>query len=235
MHGTGKLGTMKRSMALAALGAALGMPALAPTTALASEPFVGEIRFFGFNFAPLNWATCSGQVMSIAQNDVLFALVGTTYGGDGQNTFNLPDMRGRIPLHMGQGPGLSPRTIGEKAGSETTTLTVNNLPSHNHAIGPVSLSGALSATLNANSAVGDNHDPAGNAIAPAGAAALGFQSAAPNVSMNAGSVTLTGALTGGSLPASTGPSGSSLPVSNIPPYTAINCSIALFGVFPSRN
>jgi microcystin-dependent protein len=92
-----------------------------------SDPFIGEIRMFGGNFAPAGWAFCNGQLLSIAENDALFTLIGTTYGGDGQNTFALPDLRSRIPLHQGNG-----HVIGEMGGSEAVTLTVNQLPSHSH-------------------------------------------------------------------------------------------------------
>lgn len=98
-----------------------------------SNPFVGEIRMFGGNFAPAGWAFCSGQLLSISQNDVLFALIGTTYGGDGQNTFGLPDMRSRIPVHQGNGPGGS-YVIGQMSGTETVTLTTAQLPAHGHVI-----------------------------------------------------------------------------------------------------
>ena len=97
-----------------------------------STPFIGEIRMFGGNFAPLGWAFCDGQLLSTAQNDALFILIGTTYGGDGVNTFALPDLRGRIPIHMGTGAGLSQRTLGESSGTETVTLTINQLPAHDH-------------------------------------------------------------------------------------------------------
>src|SRR6202451_4167465 len=93
-----------------------------------SEPFLGEIRMFGFNFAPQGWAPCNGQLLPINQNEVLFSLLGTTYGGDGTTTFALPDLDGRVPIGMGQGIGLTPRTIGEQDGSETVTLTVAELP-----------------------------------------------------------------------------------------------------------
>lgn len=98
-----------------------------------SEPFVGEIRMFAGNFAPRGWAFCDGQLLAVSQNDALFSLLGTIYGGDGRTTFGLPDLRGRIPIHAGTGPGLSPRRLGAKAGSEEETLTVNQLPSHSHA------------------------------------------------------------------------------------------------------
>ena len=100
-----------------------------------SEPFVGEIRMFGGNFAPAGWMFCEGQTLPIAENDVLFTLIGTTYGGDGQETFNLPDLRGRIPIHAGTGPGLTTRVIGEQAGSETVTLTTAQMPNHTHTAG----------------------------------------------------------------------------------------------------
>ena len=97
-----------------------------------SEPFVGEIRMFAGNFAPRGWAFCDGQLLAVSQNDALFSLLGTIYGGDGRTTFGLPDLRGRLPIHAGSGPGLSPRRLGQKAGQENVTLTVNQLPSHRH-------------------------------------------------------------------------------------------------------
>ena len=98
-----------------------------------SQPFIGEIRIFAGNFAPLNWAFCEGQVQSIAQNNALFALIGTTYGGDGVQTFNLPDLRGRIPYHQGNGPSLI-TVLGQLSGSENVTLTPPQMPTHTHAM-----------------------------------------------------------------------------------------------------
>src|SRR3954468_6024 len=99
-----------------------------------AQPYVGEIRMFAGNFAPAGWAMCAGQLMPISENDTLFTLIGTTYGGDGQETFGLPDLQGRIPIHQGQGPGLpSSYTVGETGGVETVTLTTQQMPSHNHA------------------------------------------------------------------------------------------------------
>jgi len=97
-----------------------------------SSPFIGEIRLVGFSFAPLGWAKCDGAIVAISQNDTLFNLIGTTYGGDGQNTFALPDLRGRVPIHNGQGPGTSNYVIGQAAGTETVTLTAIQLPGHAH-------------------------------------------------------------------------------------------------------
>lgn len=97
-----------------------------------SEPFVGEIRMFAGNFAPRGWAFCDGQLLAVSQNDALFSLLGTIYGGDGRTTFGLPDVRSRIPLHQGTGPGLSQRRLGSKGGEENVTLTTNQLASHSH-------------------------------------------------------------------------------------------------------
>jgi microcystin-dependent protein len=96
------------------------------------DPYIGEIRIFAGNFAPRGWALCNGQILSIAQNTALFSLLGTTYGGNGQTTFALPDLQGRLPMHPGNGPGLTPRTLGETSGTETVTLILNQIPSHTH-------------------------------------------------------------------------------------------------------
>src|SRR5262249_40280601 len=112
------------------------------------SPYVGEIRMFAGNFAPAGWAFCDGQLLPISENDTLFNLIGTTYGGDGQETFALPDLRGRVPIHQGTGPGLSTMTIGEQFGVETVTLTTNQIPQHNHNIATT----AAAATTNAPSA-----------------------------------------------------------------------------------
>ena len=99
-----------------------------------SEPFMGEIRMAGFNFAPRNWAFCNGQLMAISQNQALYSLLGTTYGGNGTTTFGLPDLRGRVPMHWGNGPGLTPRVQGEVDGTETVTLLQTEMPQHSHLI-----------------------------------------------------------------------------------------------------
>ena len=103
-------------------------------SSMSAEPFIGEISMFAGNFAPRGWAFCEGQLLPIAQNQSLFSILGTTYGGDGRTTFGLPDMRGRVSIHPGTGPGLTNYRLGNKGGSETTTLTTNQLPSHNHTI-----------------------------------------------------------------------------------------------------
>jgi microcystin-dependent protein len=176
-----------------------------------SEPFIGEIRMVGFNFAPRGWALCNGQLLSIAQNTALFSLLGTTYGGNGQTTFALPDLRGRVPLHQGQGPGLTPRTIGESSGTETVTLLSSQMPAHNH-------------TLAAFNSPGSLDTPTGNVIAnivdPNTGGPATLFSATADTTMN---------------PASIGISGGNQPHENMQPYLCVNFVIALEGIFPSRN
>jgi microcystin-dependent protein len=138
-----------------------------------SQPFVGEIRMFGGNFAPAGWAICDGSLLAISQNDVLFQLIGTTYGGDGQNTFALPDLRSRIPVH--QGPGF---VLGQSGGAETVTLTESQLPAHDHI--PL-----------ASSAAGSSHDPTGNVWA--NWTGSQYTDQAPNGLMSPAAVSLAGA------------------------------------------
>ena len=170
-----------------------------------SEPFVGEIRMFAGNFSPRGWALCDGQLLAVSQNDALFSLLGTIYGGDGRTTFGLPDLRGRVPIHAGQGPGLSDRRLGTKSGAEQVTLTTNQLPSHTHPI---------KGTNNAATAT----DPAGNVPAQSSTIDL-YVSTAPTVDMNAAAV--AGA-------------GGSRAHSNLMPTLCVNFIIALYGIYPSR-
>lgn len=173
-----------------------------------AEPFIGEIKMVGFNFAPRGYATCDGQLLPIAQNTALFSLLGTTYGGNGQTTFALPDLRGRVAIHQGTGAGLTPRQIGSNGGAETATLTTAQLPAHNH-------------PLQAQSAAGNSRDPGGNALAQEATAQTATYSAtAPNVAMNAASVGNTGTGQGHE---------------NMSPFLVVNFVIALEGIFPPRN
>jgi microcystin-dependent protein len=171
-----------------------------------SEPFVGEIRMFGFNFAPQGWAPCNGQLVPIAENPALYSLLGTTYGGDGQATFALPDMRSRVPVCQGQGPGLSSYAEGQAGGAETVTLAAAQMPGHTH---PVKAS---------SSAAGSDH-PEGRALARS---ASHIYTAKPDTStvMNADMLSDTGG---------------SQPHDNIQPYLAVNFCIATAGIFPSRS
>lgn len=173
-----------------------------------AEPFIGQIIMVGFNFAPKSYATCDGQIMSIAQNTALFSLLGTTYGGNGQTTFALPDLRGRTPIHQGNGPGLTPRVMGEMSGEENHTLLTTEMPMHNH------LASGSSADAN-------NTSPAGNTWANEGTATTNlYVNSAPNAPMNAQAI---------------GTSGGNQPHNNMQPYLVINFCIALQGIFPSRN
>jgi microcystin-dependent protein len=177
-----------------------------------SQPYVGEIRMFAGNFAPAGWALCAGQLMPISENDTLFNLIGTTYGGDGQSTFGLPNLQSRVPLHMGTYQGTT-FTIGEAVGVETVTLTTQQIPSHTH---------SLMAT-----STGQVNAPAGNAI-PASATSV-----QPGLQTYGGPAAWVGPTT--LLPATIGIQGGSQPHENLQPYLTINFIISLFGVFPSQN
>jgi microcystin-dependent protein len=173
-----------------------------------AEPFLGEIRLFPYNFAPQGWAFCSGQILPIAQNTALFSLLGTTYGGNGTDNFALPDLRGRLAISSGQAPGLSNYTLGQQSGTESVTLTINNLPSHNHTVSP-----------GANDGVATEPRPAGAVMA---------KSAAPIYAGAAdGSTTMASTTTSSS--------GNSQPFSSMQPLLVLNYCIALQGIFPSRN
>ncbi|MDP3913847.1 MAG: tail fiber protein [Bacteroidota bacterium] len=174
-----------------------------------SSSFIGEIKMFGGNFAPNGWALCDGQLLPIAENEALFALIGTTYGGNGETTFALPDLRGRIPVHSGQGSGLSNRTLSEQFGSETTSLTVNQIPPHNHSILDSPSVGNSTGVSNSTIAAGTIGRVYTNDNTPAN---LG--------DMNAGTIANTGG---------------SQPHDNLMPYLCINFIISLFGIFPSQN
>ena len=178
-----------------------------------SEPFIGQIIIFAGNFAIRGYAMCNGQLLSIAQNTALFSILGTTYGGNGQTTFALPDLRGRAALHWGQGPGLSNYSLGQVGGTESSTLTQNNLPPHSHQLN-VSAGGKGNAAVPTGNFIGVGNVPS------SGENVNNFNNAAATGAMNAGSIT------GG---------GSSVPFANIQPYLVLSFLIALEGIFPSRN
>jgi microcystin-dependent protein len=179
------------------------------------EGTIGEIRMFAGNFAPRSWAFCQNQIMPIAQNTALFSILGTTYGGNGQTTFALPDFRGRVALGTGQGPGLPSVQLGELAGATSVTLTTGNMPSHNHP-----LTGTVNPTANNDS--GGLTDTPGNARLGAGT----FFTAASDAVVNMAAAASTLAV---------GINGSSQPFGIMPPYTGMNFIICLQGIFPSRN
>ncbi|HMN39838.1 MAG TPA: tail fiber protein [Phycisphaerales bacterium] len=175
----------------------------------AADPFLGEIHLFAGNFAPAGWAFCDGQVMSIAQNTALFSLLGTAYGGNGINTFALPDLRGRAPMHFGQGPGLSQRFLGQSGGVEAVTLSPAQVPSHTHSL-------AVSQTP------GSTGNPSGQTWAASAAGVKNY--ATPG---NGGPTTTMGA---GML----APVGGGGPHTNMQPSLVLSYIIAIQGVYPSR-
>lgn len=179
------------------------------------EGYIGEIRMFAGNFAPLYWAYCQGQLMSIAENSALFSIVGTTYGGDGQVTFGLPDFRGRLAVGTGQGPGLSEYSLGQVAGSENTTLLASNLPAHNHPV-----TGTV--TVKASSEGTTGIDPTGRNLGPGNT----YTTSADLVDMAAGNTNVN---------LGTGLVGNNVPFSKIQPYLAVNYIICTEGIYPSRN
>ena len=173
-----------------------------------SEPFIGEIRMFAGNFAPRNWAFCDGQLLAVSQNQALFSLLGTTYGGDGRTTFGVPELRGRIPIHAGSGPGLSSHRLGQKAGAEQVTLTTNQLGSHSH-------------DLSVSAVAGTENSPQGNFLAASSNVRL-YRPALGSTptSLNAGSISNEGG---------------SQAHGNLMPTLCVNFIIALVGIYPSRS
>jgi len=197
---------MKISKLLLLCGA-LSSSLLMGTVVAGDEPFIGEVRFVAFNFAPRGWAKCDGQVLAINSNQALFSILGTTYGGDGRTSFALPDMRGRTPIHPGTGAGLSSYQLGEKSGSEMTVLNAGQLPSHSHDIKGVSSSARTT-------------DSTGSAMARTRSNLRVYDNSVPNIALNNSTVGQQGAAGG---------------MNNMQPYNTMNCIIALEGTFPSRN
>ena len=191
----------------AAAAALLLMGLHGTASAQASDPFIGQTMCAGFNFAPRGWAELNGQLLPITQNTALFALLGTQYGGDGVSTFALPDMRGRVLIHAGQGPGLSQREQGESAGSEQVSLNIAQLPAHNHTVIP--MGSTADATL---------VSPA-QGVPPTKARTTLYAPGPGTVAMSSTLTTTTG---------------QNAPVPVMQPYVTIKCFIALNGVFPSR-
>lgn len=180
-----------------------------PQAQAQGEPFIGEIVFFGGNFAPRGWAFCDGQLLPISQNAALFSILGTTYGGDGRTTFALPDARGRVLIHPGNGPGLSNYNLGQRGGAETNTLTVNQLPSHSHTVNvPVN-----------NDELGTETNPDENYLGKQWRRGYHATSTADDSLAQF----------------SSGSTGGGQSVNNVQPYVTANCIIAIQGIFPSRN
>jgi microcystin-dependent protein len=179
-----------------------------------SQSFIGQLMYVSFNFAPKGWAMCNGQTLSIQQNAALFSLLGTSYGGNGVQTFALPNMQSRAPVHNGQGPGLSPYTLGEQTGTQTHTLLTTELPAHIH-------------TLSASTTNGTTQEPATNVMlshAVSGGGTMQPDIYAPSGGSQVPMANQSLANTGGSQP-----------FTLLKPYLTVNCCIALVGIFPSRN
>ncbi len=169
-------------------------------------PYIGEIRLFAGTFAPVAWAMCDGSLIPISENEALFQLIGTTYGGDGEQTFGLPNLTGRVPVHQGQGPGLSQNyLLGEMAGVEEVTLTTQQMPNHGHA-------------LLASTAGGSTPNPQGNVLASPPALTMYIRDT-PSAPLPAETV---------------GPVGGSQPHANLMPFVTVSYIISLYGVFPSQ-
>ncbi|MDO6434218.1 tail fiber protein [Flavitalea sp. BT771] len=190
------------------------------------EPFLSMILLWPCNFNPRGWAFCQGQLLSIAQNTALFSLLGTIYGGNGQTTFALPDFRGRVPVGVGQAPGASMYDLGQVGGTESTTLTINQMPAHTHAV-------AVTLTVKASNAQATDSAPTATVNTPAApydtlnaSAIAGYNNQAPNTALNIG---------GGAASGVTAVAGASQPVTIMQSYLAVNYIIALQGIFPSRD
>ncbi|APV51541.1 phage tail protein [Betaproteobacteria bacterium GR16-43] len=171
-----------------------------------ADPFLGEVRMFAGTFAPIGWELCNGQLLPIAENDALYNLLGTTYGGDGVNTFGVPDLRGRSPVHQGQGQGLSNRVLGQLVGIETVQLTASQIPAHYHPLHAISTAGTLSIPTNATFAGASTEEKQ-------------YTQNAPNVTMAA---------------TCTAPTGGGQPHENMAPFLAVTFIIATQGIYPSQ-
>ncbi|WP_420235189.1 phage tail protein [Pseudomonas sp. ABY48] len=194
------------------------------------DVFIGTIQAFAFNFPPRDWALCNGQTLALSQYQTLFALIGVTYGGNGQTTFMLPNLQGRMPVGMGNGLGLTPRTIGEVSGTENVTATINNLPNHTHTLAGISASTTLQlanpASNPVNTPTATNSFIGTSGTGPGAAAIYSDQIGASPVPLQGVTTTVNGTISA---------TGNGLPMAVMNPFLAINFSIALNGLFPSRN
>lgn len=211
------------------------------------EGMIGEIRMFGGNFAPRSWGLCQGQLLAISSNTALFSILGTTFGGDGRTSFGLPDFRGRAPIGQGRGPGLSSWSLGERAGSETVTLNVTQMPVHSHTTSvtqPVVAGATMTGKVNVSSGsatlqtatVGASIATPGSGSGRSFAGTLGFNTTAPDIALN--SASFAGTVTGIGLSpvgVQVNNAGNQQAHSNIQPSLGINFIICMFGIFPSRN
>jgi microcystin-dependent protein len=209
-------------------GASIACAAVAATAApaLGQDPFIGEIRMVGFNFCPRGWAPAAGQLLPINQNQALFALLGTTYGGDGRTTFALPDLRGRVPVADGAGAGLANVALGETGGREETRLTANELPAHSH-------DASTAVTLRARNGAADSARPGGRLLARSRTIASGSERDRPRV-YGSGAADVAMAAAAVTAETTIGATGGGLAFSVRDPFLGVRFCIALAGIFPSR-
>jgi len=199
---------MKAKICSIILGSMMSLSLMAPNPAVAgNDPLLGELMLVGFTFCPRGWTEANGQLLPIAQNTALFSLYGTTYGGDGRTTFALPDLRGRAPIHYGQGPGLQNYAQGQRGGAEDLTVGINNMPSHNHEV-------------QATNSFADKPGPGDKLLAADDNGINKYYEGPPNRTMSTNMITNTG---GGQ------------PIAKRSPYLAMRWCVALVGVYPSRN
>ena len=218
-----------KMVAYLSAGAALYCVGSQSASACGAQPFLGDICAFAFNFCPQGWAEADGQLLPISQNTALFSLLGTFYGGDGKSTFALPDLRGRVPVGMGQGPGLSNYLIGQVFGAETTKISVNQMPAHIHSF--TGTNTALQVNVDASTS-------SGLAVAPSASNSyLGAATGATKIytSNHAAVVPLSGVTASVAAHGKIGSAGDSQPVSIQQPSLVINYCVAMQGIFPSRN
>ncbi|UTW68227.1 phage tail protein [bacterium SCSIO 12643] len=190
------------------------------------EGTIGEVRMFGGNFAPRAWAFCEGQLLSIAQNQALFSILGTTYGGDGRTTFALPDLRGRSPIGPGTGPGLTTRKLGQRSGTETNQLTQNQLPAHSHGT-TVNLTGVVAPLANSDTGNDGIPGPTSYPAEPNPGTNI-YNTGTPDTTLGQSPVSITGTVVVGN-------TGANQPINNMQPFLGLYYIICLQGVFPSRS
>lgn len=204
------------------------------------EGTIAEIRLFAGNFSPKNWSYCAGQVLNISSNTALYSILGITYGGNGTTNFALPDLRGRVAIGAGQGPGLSLRQLGETGGSATTSLTLAQMPAHTHAVaagGTTRLSGSVNAVMAVNNSTGALPDASGNFLGVEQSGSFLYETTPSGTdTLNAAAITVTTSNLNVNLSSlQVGITGQGIPYSNLQPYTGMPYIICIYGTYPSRN
>lgn len=217
---------MSTAKPLLALTLGVGLMLPAASWACGTEPYLGTICTFGFNFCPRGYLPAQGQLLPISQYTALFSLYGTTYGGNGQTNFALPDLRGRAAVGAGQGPGLDGIVLGQTGGAQQVTLNQGQLPSHTHS---ATTNVSVTSTLKGSSGPGNNTSPAGNILATSSTRDTLYSNAAPNANLSANAVANSASAT-----TAIGAAGSNQPVPTLPPYLGLTYCVATEGIFPSR-